>query len=71
MRAYQHRVVEEKQALDDKLTKLMAFMDTSLHYQRLTGEEKDLLVAQRILMRAYSDVLATRIAIFQEEIRYQ
>ncbi len=61
--AYQTRVILEKQDLDERMAKLVAFFDTPA-YSELPTEDRLLLIAQHTHMRAYSDTLGTRIARF-------
>lgn len=62
--AHQTRVRLEKQELDERISKLVAFFDTAT-YAALPTEDRLLLIAQHTHMRAYSDTLGTRIARFQ------
>lgn len=62
--AHQTRVRLEKQELDERIRKLIAFFDTTT-YATLPTEDRLLLIAQHTHMRAYSDTLGTRIARFQ------
>jgi len=64
MQPHQQRVVDEKTELDDKLTKLMSFIDGNPVYAELPEDEQKRLKEQAIFMRGYSDVLAERIAAF-------
>ena len=64
MQPHQQRVVDEKTELDDKLTKLMSFIEESPVYAGLPKDEQNRLRMQAIFMRGYSDVLAERIAAF-------
>ena len=61
---WQQRVVQEKQELDGRMAKLIAFFDTPA-YEQLETEDRLLLIAQHTHMRALSDTLGTRIARFK------
>ncbi len=63
MHDWQQRVVDEKAALDEKRTALLAFFDKPA-FNELPTEDRILLIAQHTHMKAYSDVLGTRIARF-------
>lgn len=63
MEAYQQRVVDEKAELDEKLTKLDAFM-MSERVKTLPADEHDRMTRQANHMRQYSSVLGERIAAF-------
>lgn len=60
---HQHRVVLEKQDLDDKLQKLMSFI-SSPAFIVLDAEERRRLEEQALHMTNYSRVLGERIAAF-------
>ena len=64
MEPHQQRVVDEKAALDDKLEKLLAFIDAGKGaiFSKLVTDEKERLTTQARIMKEYSDVLADRIA---------
>ena len=66
MQAHQQRVVDEKKELDDKLGKLLAFIDAGKGptFSTLVTEERERLTTQARIMREYSDILADRIAAF-------
>lgn len=53
---YQERVIEEKRELDNKLTKLDAFIDTQTFTDLPTAEQVR-LVCQASYMRRYSEAL--------------
>ena len=59
----QQRVIDEKNALDEKLIKLSAFVRTDEFYA-LDTEDRQLLRRQREVMLQYSDILGDRIARF-------
>lgn len=63
MTPHQQRVVDEKNALDEKLIKLSAFVRTDT-FTALEAEDKQLLRRQREVMLDYSDILGDRIARF-------
>lgn len=60
---YQQRVVDEKRELDEKRTKLNAFVGTEL-YRTLDLAERECLQEQSRIMYQYSLILARRIARF-------
>jgi len=64
MEAYQERVVEEAQSLNDKIGKLSEFTATST-FLEMAAEDSGLLVKQLDHMRAYHAVLEKRIARFE------
>lgn len=64
MQPHQERVVNEQVELQDKLTKLTAFIETSKIYADLPQPERDSLFRQAIHMREYNGVLLERIARF-------
>lgn len=64
MEAYQQRVIDEKKALDEKIEKLDAFLDTDL-FRSLSPDDGSLLMNQQHHMKAYSQVLAQRIERFK------
>lgn len=61
---HQQRVVTEKEQLDDKLTKLSAFIKTEI-YRGLAGDEQMRLNNQLKAMNEYSNILGERIAAFK------
>jgi uncharacterized protein len=65
MKAYQERVVAEKQELDEKLAKLKTFVfGDGKTFGTLNLQERDRLERQYDAMKAYSDILSERIAAF-------
>ena len=66
MSAYQQRVVNEKQELDEKLNKLRSFIKTDV-CMALPFEDRSLLAQQERVMTEYSRILAERIARFSLE----
>lgn len=63
MEAYQQRVVDEKEELDEKLAKLRVFFNSVL-FETLSGEERELLVEQEKVMTEYSEILRKRLDLF-------
>ena len=63
MLPHQQRVVDEKEALDDKLSKLNAFTETPL-FSGLDEANTMLLLKQLRVMEQYSEILAERIKLF-------
>lgn len=63
MEAYQERVIEEKKQLDERLTKLIAFLDNA--GRRVPPDELHRLGEQREVMLKYSSILADRITNFK------
>jgi hypothetical protein len=66
LQPHQQRVVIEKQELDEKLEKLLSFIDAGNGpiFSKLVTEERQRLTMQARIMKEYSDVLADRIAAF-------
>lgn len=63
MPLFQQRVLQEKQELDDKIKKLVPFIDGEI-YKKLPEDEQVRLRKQVVLMSDYSEVLGERIAAF-------
>lgn len=63
MEAHQQRVVDEKNELDEKATKLADFFTSDL-YSSIGDAEKARLEAQYKVMQEYSHILGARIAAF-------
>ena len=63
MEEYQERVIEEKKALDDNLSRLIPFIGSDL-FTTLVAAEQKRLRRQEMLMELLSDVLAERIEEF-------
>lgn len=63
LQPHQQRVVNEKAELDDRLSKLQAFVENPKFISIDTGEQRRLL-EQRNIMLAFSDILGDRIAAF-------
>lgn len=61
---HQQRVVVEKVELDEKLTKLQAFVKTE-KFAGLSVTERALLLDQEVAMKTYSAILRERIARFE------
>jgi len=64
MQDFQQRVVDEKKELDEKVTKLRAFIHTE-QFDSLDGNEKIRLWRQADAMGVYSSVLGERIEAFK------
>ena len=63
---HQQRVVQEKEELDEKLSKLSAFIDSPNFTITVNdGNEIALLICQEEIMKDYSEILAERIAAFK------
>lgn len=62
---YQQRVIDEKNELDDKATKLSAFIGKSPLFEKLDAGEQERMKVQNDLMWQYSEVLGQRIAAFK------
>ena len=62
---HQLRVIEERQALDEKRQKLTAFIGGEI-YRKLDGMEQSRLNRQLEAMTLYSNILVERIAAFAE-----
>lgn len=63
METYQKRVIEEKEALNDKLEKLNHFLDKETY---LTSKTQRQLHQQRLVMKLYSSILKERIEDFEQ-----
>lgn len=64
MAPHQQRVVDEKSELDDKITKLKAFICENPLFSKLDGAEQARLTQQHGVMSVYSNILGERIAAF-------
>jgi hypothetical protein len=64
MQPHQQRVVDEKTELDEKLTKLGEFIESSPIFAGLPDDERERLVRQKSCMAEYSEILGERIAAF-------
>lgn len=62
---HQQRVIDEKAELDDRRSKLAAFLYTGT-FEALDAAERERLEKQLRLMTSYSDVLGERIEAFKE-----
>ena len=62
--SYQQRVIEEKEALDQQLDKLMYFIDSNSTFKALSQKEQGLLIEQSDVMLHYSEILRERILAF-------
>lgn len=65
LQPHQQRVVLEKTDLEEKISKLAAFLPTPL-YASLDPAERIRLTAQIYVMRQYSDILTERIKAFSQ-----
>jgi hypothetical protein len=63
MQDFQQRVVDEKTALDEKLSKLDAFILTD-RFNKLPNAEQDRMQRQQKAMTDYSTVLSERVSAF-------
>ncbi|NBM50700.1 MULTISPECIES: crAss001_48 related protein [Proteus] len=63
MQPHQQRVVDEKSELDDKITKLTAFISGDI-FKSLECRDQELLSQQLGHMRSYSETLSLRIERF-------
>lgn len=63
MKPHQQRVVDEKQSLDEKISKLISFMESDASSVLSLSEEDD-LEEQLEYMQKYSEVLGHRISKF-------
>lgn len=61
---HQQRVLDEKAELDDRLSKLTTFIESSPIFAQLPIDEQERLRAQAAVMTDYSRILASRIAAF-------
>jgi len=64
MEAYQERVIEEKNQLDEKIGKLMDFIEGRDFSRKITLAEQKRMRRQEMIMELYSEVLADRIKHF-------
>lgn len=64
MKPHELRVITEKRELDERLTKLIDFIDASNLFGTLPDEEQSRLRLQFSAMQAYSNILGQRIACF-------
>ena len=62
--AHQQRVLDEKSELDERLSKLDAFMFGNPLFLQLSGSEQERLARQSNAMAIYSGILGERIAAF-------
>ena len=63
MTPHQQRVIDEQAELNEKLTKLYSFLETSL-FNSLDENEKGRLKRQSVIMQSYFDILGERISAF-------
>ncbi len=66
MLPHQERVVAERAELNEKLTKLLAFMNTE-SFEALPDRDRYLLNKQASFMGFYRDTLDERIALIEDE----
>jgi len=64
--SYQLRVIEERNSLDARRSKMYRFTQSPA-YDQISQAEKDMLEVQRQVMRSYSTILSLRIAAFMLE----
>jgi hypothetical protein len=64
MEPHQQRVIDERRDLDDKLSKLNAFMSENAIFDGLPEEDRRLMRLQGHAMAQYSGILAARIERF-------
>ena len=67
MDAWQERVIEEKNELDEKIRKLSAFLQ-SANVNLLNSTDRRLLTEQHVFMRYYSYILGERISLFEGDV---
>jgi hypothetical protein len=60
---HQQRVVDEKQSLDEKLSKLSEFLMTPM-FSSLDKDEQHRMIDQHSVMGEYSEILRQRITAF-------
>lgn len=62
----QKKVVDEKEELDNKITKLQAFLTTET-FKKVDTEHQELLKEQLVAMEKYSVILGKRIYLFKSK----
>lgn len=67
MENWQSRVIGEARSLEEKLIRLIGYIETNSNFNLLDKEEAFLLRLQRIFMEGYRDVLHQRIKLFREQ----
>jgi hypothetical protein len=67
MQPHQQRVVEEKNELFEKITKLQGFLLSQM-FQKLSTNEQNLLKMQYATMVQYSEILGMRIETFNDGV---
>lgn len=65
MEAWQDRVIAEKRELDEKIVKIVAFIESSAAFPSLPAEDQRLLRDQLAAMSDYGEALRLRIARFK------
>jgi len=58
---WQERVIEERDELSSRLEKLSNYIDANEHFSTLDNDNKGMLIAQRMAMGNYLDILNRRI----------
>lgn len=66
MEAYQQRVVDEKNELDDRIDKLSTFIESDVFVFEVDQEQQNLLLIQLSTMRSYSLILDLRVQKFSK-----
>lgn len=66
MEPYQERVIEERKELEERLIKLVAFIESAMFYD-LQSDEKLRLQRQRDAMRLYLYILNERVKAWEKE----
>jgi hypothetical protein len=61
---YQQRLIDEKNELDGKATKLSLFIGTNPDFETIDAEERERMKEQCEIMWQYSEILGKRIAAF-------
>ena len=64
LQPHQQRAIDEKEALDKKITALGNFIGESPFFKRVDPAEQGLMMEQLRAMRVYSEILGERIAAF-------
>lgn len=66
MEAYQQRIVDEKNELDDRIDKLSTFIESDVFVFEVDQEQQNLLLIQLSTMRSYSLILDLRVQKFSK-----
>lgn len=64
--AYQQRVIDEKQELDEKAKKLSDFIGNNPLFEKIDSEEQERMKEQCEVMWQYSEILGKRIEAFSK-----